>query len=250
MEKIVWDKKFNIGVEIVDKAHSKLFRIMSKLQEISNDPENYQHTYKEGVKYLESYTMTHFLEEESYMCSIRYKGYAQHKRIHDNFRDKTLVSLKRDMELSNYSSLAVQRFISTMNTWLTEHIMREDQAIVGKGPARKGYDFSSQVPVITRAVNRTLQDICQVEATLTSSEYKGQNIGNGFYFYQYYDMDGGIRLQILLGMEEALLLRGLSLIQGTEEKKAVGEAALRVFEPVFQNLGQIFQGEKEEGDQK
>ena len=54
MEKIVWDKKFNIGVEIVDKAHSKLFRIMSKLQEISNDPENYQHTYKEGVKYLES----------------------------------------------------------------------------------------------------------------------------------------------------------------------------------------------------
>ena len=60
---------------------------------------------------------------------------------------------------------------------------------MGKGPARKGYDFSSQVPVITRAVNRTLQDICQVEATLTSSEYKGQNIGNGFYFYQYYDMD-------------------------------------------------------------
>ena len=96
MEKIVWDDKYKIGVEVVDKAHAKLFRITNKLFEISQDASVNQAAYGEGIKYLEAYTMTHFSEEEAYMRSIRYSGYAEHKRLHDNFRNKTLVSLKRD----------------------------------------------------------------------------------------------------------------------------------------------------------
>ena len=136
-EIIAWDDKFNIGVEAVDKAHAKLFRIMKKLIEISKEGAANQHTYREGIKYLDAYSMTHFAEEEEYMRSIRYGGYARHKRIHDNFRDKTLVSLKKELELSNYSSSAVQRFVTTLNNWLAEHIMVEDQAIVGRNFGRK-----------------------------------------------------------------------------------------------------------------
>ena len=137
MEQIVWDEKFNIGVEVVDKAHSKLFRIMKKLLEVPENEEINQATYREGIKYLEAYTMIHFLEEETYMRSIKYSNYAHHKRIHDNFRDKTLVSIKRDLELSNFSPSAVQRFVLVVNNWLAEHIMVEDQAIVGRNFARK-----------------------------------------------------------------------------------------------------------------
>ena len=72
MEQIVWDEKFNIGVEVVDKAHSKLFRIMKKLLEVPENEEINQATYREGIKYLEAYTMIHFLEEETYMRSIKY----------------------------------------------------------------------------------------------------------------------------------------------------------------------------------
>ena len=143
MESVVWDDKFNIGVEVVDKAHTKLFRILKKLLEVTEGEEANANNYKEGIKYLEAYSMTHFLEEETYMRSIRYKGYAQHKRIHDSFRDKTLVSLKRDLELSGYSMSAVQRFVGIMSSWLTEHIMREDQAIVGKAVARRSGDCRS-----------------------------------------------------------------------------------------------------------
>ncbi len=89
MEQAVWDEKFNIGVEVIDKAHAKLFRIVKKLLDISEDAKANQHAYKEGIKYLETYTMKHFSEEEAYMRSIRYGAYGQHKRIHDNFRDKT-----------------------------------------------------------------------------------------------------------------------------------------------------------------
>ena len=248
MEQAVWDEKFNIGVEVIDKAHAKLFRIVKKLLDISEDAKANQHAYKEGIKYLETYTMKHFSEEEAYMRSIRYAAYGQHKRIHDNFRDKTLISLKRDMELSGYSLLSVQRFIKIMSNWLAEHIMGEDQAIVGRSVPRRGYDISSQIPVIARTVCRTTLDLFQVETTLISAEYKGQNIGNGFYCRQLYDLEGGIRLQLLLGLEAPLILRGLNRsaeMQAIPEGPAANEACLSVFGQLFQDMGKLFRVEEE-----
>ncbi|MCI8417204.1 MAG: hemerythrin family protein [Lachnospiraceae bacterium] len=245
MEKVVWDEKFKIGVEVVDKAHAKLFRIIGKLQELALDAGTHQHTYKEAIKYLEDYSMKHFSEEEAYMRSIRYSEYAWHKKIHDNFRDKTLVSLKRDLVLSDYSTSAVQRFVSIMNGWLCEHIMKEDQAIVGKAIIRKGNGVSSQASVISRTVNRTMQDMFQLDAKLVNTDYKGQNIGNGFYCRQKYDVEGGLRVQLLLGVEEPLLRRAISLMTGVEEEKATNEAAFPVFEQLFQQVGRLFQIETE-----
>lgn len=248
MEQIVWDEKYNIGVEVVDTAHAKLFRIMKKLMDISQDNsgDGYQSTYREMIKYLETYSMTHFSEEEEYMRSIRYKSYGHHKKIHDSFRDKTLVSLKKDLELSGYSGSAVQRFVAIMSGWLSEHIMKEDQAIVGRGNARKGRDLSSQIGIISRAANRVAQEVFQVEAKLDSAEYKGHNIGKGFYCRQWYDTEGGIRLQFLLGMEEPLMARGITrMVETRMVRKGEGtkENILLVFQQILEHMGKIFRAE-------
>ena len=243
MEKIVWDDKFKIGVEAVDKAHAKLFRIINKLFEISQDASGNQAAYGEGIKYLEAYTMTHFSEEEAYMRSIRYSGYAEHKRLHDNFRNKTLVSLKRDLELSSYSSSAIQRFVGIMGNWLTEHIMLEDQAIVGKAIRQKKRDRSSQIDIISRMVNRTVQDVLQAETKLVSTDYKGQNIGNALYCHQYYDTEGGVRLMMLLGVEDSLFVRGVNQLpgmQGIQKNEIKPEAALLIFEKLFEHISKLF----------
>lgn len=245
MEKIVWDDKYKIGVEAVDKAHAKLFRITNKLFEISQDASVNQAAYGEGIKYLEAYTMTHFSEEEAYMRSIRYSGYAEHKRLHDNFRNKTLVSLKRDLELSNYSSSAIQRFVGIMGNWLTEHIMLEDQAIVGKAVRQKKRDRSSQIDIISRTVNRTVQDVLQAETKLVSTDYKGQNIGNGYYCCQYYDMGGGVMLQLLLGVEDILFLRGIERIPGIRKREMTESDILHVFKQLFEKMGRLFKVETE-----
>ena len=50
MEKVVWDDRFKIGVEMVDRAHAKLFRIVSKLLDISQDASTNQAAYIEGIK--------------------------------------------------------------------------------------------------------------------------------------------------------------------------------------------------------
>ncbi len=245
MEKdgLVWDDRLKIGVEVVDKAHAKLFKIMEKLLELSADENSSQHTYKEAFKYLEAYSMTHFAEEEAYMRSIKYDGYAQHKRIHDTFRDMTLVSLRNDLERSGYSSLAVQRFVGILKRWLIEHIMQDDQAIVGKRVSRGGNGPTSQNAIIARVVDRAVWNAFQVEARLSSADYKGQNIGKGFYYRRCYVVEGKIRVQVLLGLEELLVLRGadhmleLKMIRRNEMKD---EIVRQVFGLLFKDLSKLF----------
>lgn len=243
MENISWDDKFNIGVDVIDKAHAKLFRIMNKLIDMSEDEENNQTTYKEGIKYLEAYSMTHFSEEESYMRSIRYQGYAQHKKVHDNFRDKTLVTLKKDLESSNYSTASVQRFVGIMNNWLTEHIMMQDQAIVGRIVNRKGFDLTSQIPVISRVLNRAMTEVFQTEAKFVSADYKGQNFGKALYCCYFCDTESGIRLQLLLGIEEPLFLRAVKQ-QGVTGNLTEDET-LQIFGQLFQIISKLFRVETE-----
>ena len=245
MEKIVWDDRFKIGVEVVDRAHAKLFRIINKLSDLSQDTSASHAAYREGIKYLEAYTMTHFSEEEAYMRSIRYNGYAEHKRIHDNFRNKTLISLKRDLELSSFSGAAVERFVGTLNRWLSEHIMLEDQAIVGKAVRQKKKDRSSQIEIISRTVNRAVQDVLQAETKLVSDDYKGQNIGNGYYCCQYYDMGGGVVLQLLLGVEDTLFLRGIERIPGIRKREMTERDTLHGFAQLFEKMGRLFKVETE-----
>ena len=245
MEKIVWDDRFKIGVEVVDRAHAKLFRIINKLSDLSQDTSASHAAYREGIKYLEAYTMTHFSEEEAYMRSIRYNGYAEHKRIHDNFRNKTLISLKRDLELSSFSGAAVERFVGTLNRWLSEHIMLEDQAIVGKAVRQKKKDRSSQIEIISRTVNRAVQDVLQAETKLVSDDYKGQNIGNGYYCCQYYDRGGGVVLQLLLGVEDTLFLRGIERIPGIRKREMTERDTLHVFAQLFEKMGRLFKVETE-----
>ncbi|MCI9600613.1 MAG: hemerythrin family protein [Lachnospiraceae bacterium] len=243
MEKIMWDDRYKMGVEAVDRAHAKLFRIVNKLFDLSQDASANQAAYKEGIKYLEAYSMTHFSEEEAYMRSIRYGGYAEHKRIHDNFRNKTLISLKKDLELSGYSSSAVERFVGIMGSWLTEHIMLEDQAIVGKVVRQKKRDLSTQIDIISKTVHHAVKEVLQTETKLVSTEYKGQNIGNGYYCCQYYQMGGGVVLQLLLGVEDVLFLRGIERIPGIRKREMTERDVLHVFGQLFERMGRLFKVE-------
>ncbi|MDE7318196.1 MAG: bacteriohemerythrin [Lachnospiraceae bacterium] len=243
MEKIVWDDRYKMGVEAVDRAHAKLFRIVNRLYDISQDASAHQAAFKEGMKYLEAYSMTHFSEEEAYMRSIHYSGYAQHKRVHDHFRNETLVALKKDLERSGYSMSAAQHFVEILGNWLTEHIMLEDQAIVGKAVRQKKRSLSAQIDIISRAVNHAVKKVLQTETQLISTEYKGQNIGNGYYCCQYYHMGGGVILQLLLGVEDVLLLRGIEKIPGIRKREMNEWDTLYVFQQLFEETGRLFKVE-------
>lgn len=107
---LVWQDRFNIGVEFIDREHRKLFSIMNKLFSSNGQEEKGQWVYQEGIKYFKNHAMKHFTEEEVYMASIGYPGFETHRRIHDNFRQKTLPALERELEQTAYSTDAVNLY--------------------------------------------------------------------------------------------------------------------------------------------
>ena len=76
---LVWEERFNIGVEVIDKEHKKLFSIMNRLLAFTEEEMKSQWVCEEGIKYFKGHAMKHFSEEEVYMASINYKGFETHK---------------------------------------------------------------------------------------------------------------------------------------------------------------------------
>lgn len=246
MEKLSWNEQLNIGVEVVDKAHARLFRIVGKLMDLVEHEADCQNACRKSVKFLEDYTMTHFSEEEAYMRSVNYKGYEKHKKIHDEFRDNTLVSLKKHLEASGYSQVAVERFLSVLIGWLTGHIMAEDQAITGHVVAKKAYEESFETPVIAAAVNQAARDVFHLDAELVNADYNGRSIRTGYYYRLCYDLDDGGKVQLLLGIEEQLARRGVGLMLGLpamHKPEIVREASIQIMEQFLHHLGKLFESD-------
>ena len=96
-KQLVWQDRFNVGVEVIDKEHRKLFSILDRLLRRRKQDEKSQWVCQEGIKYFKDHAMKHFAEEEAYMASIHYAGFETHRRLHDNFRKKTLPALEREL---------------------------------------------------------------------------------------------------------------------------------------------------------
>ena len=132
MSQIVWKDSYKMGVDFLDKEHQLLFSTMNKLLRISENEEKSEWVCREGVKYLKNHTTEHFEHEEEYMQSIQYAEYEVHKRLHDNFRYKTLPALEAEMEENQYSVESIRHFLGVCIGWVVAHTQTEDQAIVGK----------------------------------------------------------------------------------------------------------------------
>jgi len=108
---LVWEKRFNIGVEVIDREHQKLFRIINKLLAFSEQEDKISWVCQEGIKYFKAHTLKHFAEEEAYMASISYKELDTHRRLHEDFRLRTLPALEKELEETEYSRDAINHFL-------------------------------------------------------------------------------------------------------------------------------------------
>lgn len=132
IEKYEWCADFETGVEIIDKEHRQLFKIINKLFSLKNSGKDSQWTCQEGIKFFKTHAMTHFADEEKYMEKIGYDKLEQHRKIHEGFRENMLPTLERELEQSNYSEEAVSHFLGVCSGWLIGHTLTEDMSITGK----------------------------------------------------------------------------------------------------------------------
>lgn len=214
---IKWNDRFNIGVDSIDRAHQKLFSIVGKLVALNEDEAKQRHACQEGIKYFRNYTLKHFADEETYMQSIGYSGYAMHKSLHDNMRDKTLPALEAELEEQGYSVESVQHFLGICIGWLNGHIIVEDRAITGKNANKWIHQASEdEVDSLSKALLQGLRALCQANSQIISLHYSGEKFSTGntlCYRLSYVPKkkENG-RIQVYLVYEDTLILRTLSEI--------------------------------------
>ena len=216
-----WREDLNIGVDVIDKEHQRLFKIINKLYTFREEEKDSQWTCQEGIKYFKRHAMKHFEDEESYMASIGYEGLEHHQFIHRGFREHILPTLEQELERSNYAPEAVNHFLGVCSGWLIGHTMIEDQAIVGKHDQRWKNQFTTQEQIdIKKVITQLIFDMFHLEAHLISDTYAGEKFGNGLYYRLIWGCpQEEKKLEIFLVMEEQLLINTMGKILGLKTSK-------------------------------
>ena len=217
---LVWEKRFNIGVEVIDKEHKKLFSIMNRLLAFTEEEMKSQWVCEEGIKYFKGHAMKHFSEEEVYMASINYKGFETHRRIHDDFRKKTLPELEKELLQTHYAPDSVKHFLGVCAGWLVGHTLTEDHAIVGKTVSKwENLLPEEELVAMKFTIIQLVYDLFRLKAQVISEHYGGEKFGKGIYYRLVYKSQKGEKWEIFLVFEEKLLISTVGKLMNTTSDK-------------------------------
>lgn len=133
VEDIEWCQDYAVGVSSIDKAHQDIFRTARRLALLSADESRHQWVGEQGLKFLKSYVVSHFAEEEAYMRSINYPALAEHALQHSTMREKIIPRLESQMRYEHFSGESIAKFLRIMELWLVRHILVHDVAISRRG---------------------------------------------------------------------------------------------------------------------
>lgn len=216
---LVWQDRFNIGVDVIDREHKKLFNVLNKLFAYGKEEEKSKWVCQEAIKYFRDHALQHFSEEEEYMQSIHYAGLETHKHIHTNFREKTLPALESELLRTNYSMEAVDHFLGVCAGWLIGHTLIEDHAITGKAVSKwSGLLPDEQQAAMKNTIMQLLHDMFRLKPRVVSDCYGGEKFGDGIYYRLIYATKEREKWEIILIFEEKLIVSTLGGIMDTKSK--------------------------------
>ncbi len=216
---LVWQERFNIGVDVIDKEHKKLFNVLNKLFTYGKEEEKSQWVCQEAIKYFRDHSIQHFSEEEEYMESIDYAGLETHRHIHNNFREKTLPLLESELIRTGYSMEAVDHFLGVCAGWLIGHTLIEDHAITGKAVSKwTGLLPDEQQAAMKTTIMQLLYDMFRLKPRVVSDCYGGEKFGNGIYYRLIYATKDNEKWEITLIFEEKLIVSTLGGMMDTQSK--------------------------------
>lgn len=208
MDQVVWHDKYKINVESIDKEHKKLFSTMNRLLRIIQEENKSEWGCREGVKYLKNHAIEHFEHEEAYMRSIDYEDYEIHKRLHDNFCNKTLPALEEELVNTDYSTESVRHFLGVCIGWVIAHTQTEDQAISG-GKTSKWVDLphDEEKHALEQTIIQVVNDIYHLKAKMITDLYTGEYFGKIICFRFIFRGKKKEKWEVTLVYEDKLLLK-------------------------------------------
>lgn len=220
-KQLEWQDEYNIGVELIDKEHQRLFKIINKLFVFREEEKDGQWTCQEGIKYFKNHAVKHFADEEAYMESIGYEALEQHRRIHRDFRNNLLPALEQELERTNYAPDSVDHFLGVCTGWLVGHTLTEDQAITaGQVSTWENLLPEEELEAVKKVIVQMVFNMFHLESQVMSDTYGGEKFGKGVYYRLVYGTNQGEKKQeIIMVFEEKLLVNTVGKIMGLQTNK-------------------------------
>lgn len=203
-----WHEDYEIGVDNIDNAHKQLFRIVNRILNnfMDADFDKNKTTCVEAIKYLKSYTVNHFAEEEAYQLSIGYAGYKIHKKIHDNMRDVVIPALEREVTAKSYSKESLEHFAGLCAGWLAAHVLIDDQAITGKKQSKWNQEADEKsAESLDTIVKAYIKGLFRMNASLVNKHYMGYKLAKLFCIVDVFTAEDGSVYHVTTAIEERML---------------------------------------------
>jgi hemerythrin-like metal-binding domain len=122
-----WTDDLSVGVELIDTEHKALINAVNDLFDACSKGLG-RKKISETLAFLQSYTATHFGDEEQLQKESGYPDYPNHRKLHSEFVAK-VVEYSKQLETEGPSIGLVANFNSFVSNWLIYHISREDKKI-------------------------------------------------------------------------------------------------------------------------
>lgn len=124
---ILWNKRLEVGVNLIDEQHKKWFEKADQLFEAGKSGKSKEYIVQ-MFDFLDDYTRTHFKDEEKYMQSINYPEINVQKQMHADFIKK-LSELRKQYETAGANITVIISTNQIILDWLTNHISKVDKKI-------------------------------------------------------------------------------------------------------------------------
>ena len=120
IEIITWNKALKSGIKMIDGQHKELFEIINKMFcHVNGNEEQEREFFNKIIEKAIQYIKIHFDTEEKIMLLTGYKGYDEHKKIHDNF---IITVTKSVQDFKNSEQFSLFDFTMFFRDWLLSHI--------------------------------------------------------------------------------------------------------------------------------
>ena len=122
-----WSDNLSVGVEEIDEQHKELIHRVNEFYTAIKQNKTREEALR-ILKYLASYVVVHFADEERLQLMYNYPGYLEHKKIHTDFI-KTVRELSASVEQEGVNSMTFLSIGATLSNWLVTHISQQDKKI-------------------------------------------------------------------------------------------------------------------------
>jgi hemerythrin len=124
-EHVSWSNTYSLGVKLIDDQHKGLIDFVNDLFNHASGNEKRERAYfAEVIQQAVQYIKEHFQAEEKLMIGTKFPGYAEHKKVHDEFT-LTVVKAVKDFEAGK--RLVLEKFALFLRDWILTHIAIMDR---------------------------------------------------------------------------------------------------------------------------